>query len=100
MGAPCDPLADAPPEKSLEQAGLAYADDDQVGVLLLGELDDLVGRPAGHSSELDCQGGALEERVNAFSMLVPEHLVGSQVRPLGLVGVIRHECERTGHWYG
>ncbi len=44
MRAPRHALADAATEQPLDEAGLAGADDDQIGLLLLGNLDDLLGR--------------------------------------------------------
>jgi len=48
-----DALADAAAEQPLEEAGFAGADDDQVGVLLLGELDDLLVGNADDAGKLD-----------------------------------------------
>ena len=50
-----DVLRDAPLDEPLEEALLAHADDDDVGVPFLGQRHDRVSRLAGRLDELDLE---------------------------------------------
>jgi hypothetical protein len=70
-----DVLADAAAEQPLEKAWFAGADDDQLGLLVLGSVQKLLrGRPR-YASEFDLQANLGEQRVHPLAMLFPQLLV-------------------------
>src|SRR5207247_10899669 len=75
MRAPRHVLADAATERPLDEAGLAGADDNQIGLLLLGKLDDLFGGVTENPCEVDRDSGACEERLHTLAVLLPERFV-------------------------
>ena len=70
----CDSFADAAAEEPLEESGFSGSDDDQVGVLSGGELDDLLRRSPDHPDELDREVEPCEERLDAVAVLLPEEI--------------------------
>src|SRR5919108_5577383 len=66
--ATCDVLADAAAKQPLEKARFAGADDDQLGLTLLGGADKLLRRLAGDAGEFDLQVGVGEESLHPLAM--------------------------------
>ena len=66
-GATRDVLADAPAEQPLEETRLPGADDDQRGLMLLGGINKLLRRLAGHAGEFDLQVGVGEQSLHALA---------------------------------
>src|SRR5919198_6701952 len=95
-GSTRDVLADAAAEQPLEKAGFAGADDDQVGLTLLGGVDQLLRRLAGDASEFDLQVGVGEESLHPPAMLFPQLLVplDNLTAVAGRIGDVRHQAER------
>src|SRR5947208_10683165 len=67
-----DVLADASAEQPLEKAWLPGADNDQLGGMLLGCVDQLLRRLARDARELDPQVRIREQDSHPFAMLRPQ----------------------------
>jgi hypothetical protein len=91
-----DALADTAAEQPVEEARLACTDHDQVGVALLGDLDDLRRGSSDDSGELVRDARLGEERLDPLAVALPELLVRLHAE-LGVAEVIRGEPEATGH---
>src|SRR5919197_4192425 len=93
-----DVLADAAAEQPLEKARFAGADDNQLGLTLLGGVDKLLRRLAGYANKFDLQVGVGEESLHPLAVLFPQllvpldNLIGVACR----IGVVRHQPERPG----
>ena len=66
---PRDGGADASLEEPVDHAGLAAADDDQVGVALLGERDDDIGCVSDSCLQLGSDSALRQERARVLELL-------------------------------
>ena len=85
LGAPGDCLVDAPSEETIEDAVRAAADDDHRCVLLLGDVEQPIGRVADLGDELRTNAARRERRPCPFEES-PRDLLGLRRAGYGRVG--------------